>query len=142
MPVATSMAQLKKMLQDEMRKAMEDANKEVLDKTKTEVSGYYTGSPKIYPRQNVLKNSPKTTPVSGGGDNLSFDVYLDQSGSYASVNSYLQSLGFVSRFSTAEAFEAAESGTSHVIGNSGFWSRLEGGGFESAIKSAFGKYFT
>lgn len=141
MPTATSMAQLTKMLQDHMRKAMQEVQSRVEVDMFEEVGKYYTGgTPVLYQRTGTLGSSPRTTNLSGGGNVISFDAYLDQSGGYEGENARLQAMGFKSYFSTLQAYTAAEHGTDHVKGNPGFWARSEQR-MQQELDSVMGSYF-
>lgn len=141
MPVATSMAQLEKMLLDEMKKCMNDAANNILEVMRTETQGFYSqGSPKIYNRTGALGDSPKTSPVVAGGKEVSFDAYLDQSVSYEVPNWDFIEARYPSYFTTPEVFNAAEAGTAHILGKSGFWARSEAKmqqELDKAMKSSF-----
>lgn len=137
---ATNMDDLRQMIMKEMESAMNELKDKSESIMKEETGGYHTVKPKIYPPTGNLANSPKTTNVSRSGDSLQFKAYLDQSLSYSGVNAYLQQLGYVSRFTTNEAYNAAEKGTSHTIGNHGFWQRSEQR-IEQEVSSVFGSHF-
>lgn len=94
----------------------------------------------MYTRTGNLGRSPRTSGVQSGGSSAGFDAYLEP-GDYSGVNAYLQSLGFRSYFSGLQALTAAETGSYHVLGNSGFWARAEsriGEDFYSSMASHFG----
>lgn len=124
MPEVTSMAQLKSMLQKEMRQAMDEVHSKVELDMKKELSEFYTqGSPKIYVRTGALGQSSRTTGISGGSDMLSFTAYLEPP-SYTVPNMAFVNRGFASRYSGDEVLHAAESHSSHILGKGGFWSRI------------------
>jgi hypothetical protein len=124
MPVATNMGQLRKMIQDEMKQAMNEAHSKIEADMKKELSEFYSqGSPKIYVRTGALGQSSRTTGISGGGNTLSFEAYLEPP-SYTVPNMDFVNRGFPSRYSGKEVLSAAESHSSHILGKGGFWSRI------------------
>ena len=121
---------------------MKEAQTKMLKKTKEETQGYYSqGNPTIYERTGALGNSPQTTALQGSGDFLSFEVYLDEGTAYEVPNSAFTSRGFASYFTTPEIFEAAESGSYHTLGKSGFWKRSESE-FQNILDSAMEHHFS
>jgi len=142
MPTATSMAQLTKMLQDHMKKAMREVQSRAEADMFEEVGKYYSGgTPVLYQRTGTLGSSPRTTNLGGGGNVVSFDAYLDTSGGHEGENARLRAMGFKSYFSTLQAFTAAEHGTDHVKGTPGFWARSEQK-FRRDLDSVMGAYFS
>ena len=142
MKTASSMAELEKMILDDMYKAMSIAKKKSEQDTIGEVQSFYSqGSPKIYKRKEKLKNSVRATEANMGGSSVEFSIWLDQNISYQVPNPDFTSRGLPSYFTTPEIFEAAESGTSGVKGKSGFWARslIK---IKSDTDSALGMYFS
>lgn len=138
----SSMTAIKKAIQKEAKAAMKDAQKKMLKKTQQETQGFYSqGSPTIYERTHALENSPQTTSLQGSGDFLEYEIYLDQSVSYEVPNEAFTSRGFSSYFTTPEIFEAAESGSYHTLGKSGFWKRSESE-FQNILDSAMAHHFS
>jgi len=151
MPVATSMAALEQMLIQEMRAAMNEANtktKQTLDK---ELKSFYSSAGTgRYVRTGQLGNSGKADPVSGGGKQLSFDVYIDKGSiSYGVPNprftdpiiaQQFDGRTYASYFSTDQVLNAAEAGAAHIAGNPGFWARAEGQ-FQSDLDAAMSSHF-
>lgn len=124
MPVATSMAQLQKMLQDEMKAAMNEVHSKVEADMKKELSEFYSqGSPVLYVRTGALGRASRTTGVSGGGNTVGFDAYLEPP-SYSTPNMDFVNHGFPSYYDGATVLTAAESHSSHILGKGGFWSRI------------------
>lgn len=124
MPTATSIAELRKMLQDEMKAAMNEVHSKVEADMKKELSEFYSqGSPVLYVRTGALGNASRTTGVSGGGNMLTFDAYLEPP-SYATPNMDFVNRGFASYYDGATVLTAAESHSSHILGKGGFWSRI------------------
>lgn len=141
MPVAKSFEELEQMIMKDVQSAMEETRAKSEEIMKEQVSNYHDGCRhKLYIPTGNLASSPRTTGVTGGGNKRSFEFYLDQSLSYSGINSYLQSLGYKSYFSTLQAYTAAENGTSHTTGRHGFWQRSEQL-TELALKINFMNYF-
>ena len=124
MPEATNMGQLMKMIQDEMKQAMDEAHSKIETDMKKELSEFYSqGNPELYDRTHQLENSSRTTGISGGGNTLSFEAYLEPP-SYVVPNMKFVNKGFPSRYSGKEVLSAAESHSSHILGKGEFWSRI------------------
>ena len=140
MPVANNSAELEKMIMDQVQKAMQATQVKIKADMLKETKAFYSqGSPILYTRTGQLGSSPKTTPVSVGGNSASFEAYL-QLGSYHVPNEAFTSRGWASYFSPLEVMTAAEAGTAHIKGKSGFWERsLQH--MEKDVNTVFGRYF-
>ena len=140
MPVANNSAELEKMIMDQVQKAMQATQVKIKADILKETQAFYSqGSPKLYTRTGQLGSSPRTTPVVMGGNSASFEAYL-QLGSYHVPNEAFTSRGWASYFSPLEVMTAAEAGTAHIKGKSGFWERsLQH--MEKDINTVFGRYF-
>ena len=140
MPVAKNSAELEKMIMDQVQKAMQATQVKIKADMLKETQAFYSqGSPILYTRTGQLGSSPKTTPVVIGGNSASFEAYL-QLGSYHVPNEAFTSRGWASYFSPLEVMTAAEAGTAHIKGKSGFWERSLKH-MESDVKTVFGRYF-
>ena len=140
MPVAKNSAELEKMIMDQVQKAMQATQVKIKADMLKETKAFYSqGSPILYTRTGQLGSSPRTTPVVMGGNSASFEAYL-QLGSYHVPNEAFTSRGWASYFSPLEVMTAAEAGTAHIKGKSGFWERsLQH--MEKDINAVFGRYF-
>ena len=140
MPVANNSAELEKMIMDQVQKAMQATQVKIKADMLKETKAFYSqGSPILYTRTGQLGSSPRTTPVVMGGNSASFEAYL-QLGSYHVPNEAFTSRGWASYFSPLEVMTAAEAGTAHIKGKSGFWERsLQH--MEKDINTVFGRYF-
>lgn len=140
MPVANNSAELEKMIMDQVQKAMQATQVKIKADMLKETKAFYSqGSPILYTRTGQLGSSPRTTPVVMGGNSASFEAYL-QLGSYHVPNEAFTSRGWASYFSPLEVMTAAEAGTAHIKGKSGFWERsLQH--MEQDINTVFGRYF-
>jgi len=140
MPVANNSAELEKMIMDQVQKAMQATQVKIKADMLKETQAFYSqGSPKLYTRTGQLGSSPRTTPVAMGGNSASFEAYL-QLGSYHVPNEAFTSRGWASYFSPLEVMTAAEAGTAHIKGKSGFWERsLQH--MEKDVNTVFGRYF-
>lgn len=140
MPVANNSAELEKMIMDQVQKAMQATQVKIKADMLKETQAFYSqGSPILYTRTGQLGSSPRTTPVVMGGNSASFEAYL-QLGSYHVPNEAFTSRGWASYFSPLEVMTAAEAGTAHIKGKSGFWERSLKH-MESDVKTVFGRYF-
>lgn len=140
MPVANNSAELEKMIMDQVQKAMQATQVKIKADMLKETKAFYSqGSPILYTRTGQLGSSPRTTPVVMGGNSASFEAYL-QLGSYHVPNEAFTSRGWASYFSPLEVMTAAEAGTAHIKGKSGFWERsLQH--MEKDVNTVFGRYF-
>ena len=140
MPVAKNSAELEKMIMDQVQKAMQATQVKIKADMLKETKAFYSqGSPILYTRTGQLGSSPRTTPVVMGSNSASFEAYL-QLGSYHVPNEAFTSRGWASYFSPLEVMTAAEAGTAHIKGKSGFWERsLQH--MERDINTVFGRYF-
>ena len=140
MPVANNSAELEKMIMDQVQKAMQATQVKIKADMLKETKAFYSqGSPILYTRTGQLGSSPRTTPVVMGGNSASFEAYL-QLGSYHVPNEAFTSRGWASYFSPLEVMTAAEAGTAHIKGKSGFWERSIQH-MEKDINTVFGRYF-
>lgn len=138
---ATNMAELEKMILDEMERAMTVVHAKSEQDTKREVQSFYSqGSPKIYQRTGKLGKSVKSKGVSRFGNKIHFFIWLDRTYDYTVPNPAFTEKGFASYFSTPMVFEAAEAGTANIKGKSGFWARSEEK-IESNLLSTFASFF-
>ena len=140
MPIANNSAELEKMIMDQVQKAMQATQVKIKADMLKETQAFYSqGSPILYTRTGQLGSSPRTTPVVMGGNSASFEAYL-QLGSYHVPNEAFTSRGWASYFSPLEVMTAAEAGTAHIKGKSGFWERsLQH--MEKDVNTVFGRYF-
>ena len=131
---------LKKAIQDEMRKAMEEAEaKSYLDALHNASDYYSEGGDELvmYERTGQYGNSPRTTDVQGSGDNLNYEIYLDQSYDYPTLT------GSKRDWSTPTIFAAIEEGFGGKYapkGKHGRWQQTEEE-IEKNVKESFGKRF-
>lgn len=140
MPVANNSAELEKMIMDQVQKAMQATQVKIKADMLKETKAFYSqGSPILYTRTGQLGSSPRTTPVVMGGNSASFEAYL-QLGSYHVPNEAFTSRGWASYFSPLEVMTAAEAGTAHIKGKSGFWERSIQH-MEKDVNTVFGRYF-
>ena len=84
----------------------------------------------MYKRTGNLRSSAERTPVSGGGNTISFEARLNTTHGYTTGT-----------FSKIEVLEAAENHTSGVLGQPGFWSRSESK-MQELLDSAMGAHFS
>lgn len=141
MKKATSMAELERMIMDEMQRAMTVVHAKSEQDTRNEVQSFYSqGSPTIYKRTGKLGSSVRSKGVSRSGKRVSFFIWLDRTYNYTVPNPDFIEKGFASYFSTPMVFEAAEAGTANIKGKSGFWARSEEK-IESNLNSTFASFF-
>lgn len=137
---ARSMGELEQMLRQQMLKAMNVVQAQVLADMYEEVGNFYTvGSPTIYKRTGTLGSSPRTTAISSGGNTASFEAYLEP-GSYTVPNPDFTSRGYASYFSPMQVLNAAEYHFANVRGRPGFWNRSQLK-FEKELRNTMSSFF-
>ena len=105
------MAQLDRMLMNHLRKAMSVASVKMLADTQKETANFYTGgNPKCYVRTGALGDTPKSKPLSVGSNQVSFEIYLDDSHGYSTGT-----------FSMGDVLTNAEAHTAGIKGKPKFW---------------------
>ena len=73
MPIANSTAELEQMIRKQMMNALQVVQSKVEADMFEEVGKFYTqGNPRLYQRTGNLGSSPRTTGISGGGNNNIF----------------------------------------------------------------------
>lgn len=123
MPTASNMAQLRAMLQREVSSAMNELQSKVKSDMEKELKEFYSqGSPSIYHRTHSLERASRVSSISGGGNTISFEAYLEPP-NYVTPNVLFTNRGFQSYYSGAQVLSAAESHSSRILGKGGFWSR-------------------
>ena len=128
---AHSMAELERMLMDELTDAMNEASVLMWKDTQDEVTAFYSqGTPKKYiPRTHTLERTPDATPVVTSGKQVSFEVYLHDDFGYSTGT-----------FSMADVLKNAEAHTAGILGKPGFWQRSEAK-MQKTLDSVLGKHF-
>ena len=82
--VARNMQQLEAMLRTKLEMAMNEVAHESLLNMQDATQWFYDGGKPIkYERTGALGRTPKVTPITSGGKEVSFKAYLDQSGAYS-----------------------------------------------------------
>lgn len=128
--VFKNMASLVNALQAEMREAMEEVTEKSLKDADNEMQVFDDGgTPDRYDRVYNYENSPDTHGVSGSGNVVDSDIYLNDGYDYNTGT-----------FSTPEVFKAAESGSYGIVGTPGTWARIEED-IQQNIDNSFGKRF-
>lgn len=140
MPIANSTAELEKMFQKELQKAMQVVEAKAEADMYEEVGNFYTiGNPTIYKRTGGLASSPRTTNLSISGNNVSFEAYLKPH-NYRVPNPDFTRRGYASYFSPLQVLNAAEYHFAHVKGRPGFWRRSEKK-IEKDLNNTISKFF-
>ena len=129
--MASNMSELENELRAELMAAMEEASEKMFDDLQGEVAGYYSGSPKRYQRTFQLLTTPTLSPISGGGNSVTFKVYLNPAGGYTT--------GCYPSMETVLSW--TNYGGGGTIGSHGYWERAlgkMGETFSSVMASHFG----
>lgn len=129
--VVESFAKAKKLIQQDMRKAMQSSRNEVEKELEDNVLGYYdVGSPKEYIRTGTLLESPETSQVSGSGDHLEFTTEMNDGISYNTGS-----------FTGAQVIEATETGAfGNTKGNHRYFEATRNA-IPRIVDGEFSKYF-
>lgn len=118
------MQELKNALLKEMGEAMKVVSNKALADMREETEGFYTGKePKVYQRTGELGNTPQITDVTRGGNEVSFEAYLNAEGSYTTGKkpTMLDVLNLADKGITNSSVGRLR----HTIGKRGFWERAE-----------------
>lgn len=127
----TSLGQLEQVLRAEVQAAMQSASDNIHSEIENNLNSFYSvPQGKMYKRTGNLRSSAERTPVSGGGNTISFEARLNTTHGYTTGT-----------FSKIEVLEAAENHTSGVLGQPGFWSRSESK-MQELLDSAMGAHFS
>ena len=131
MAVYTNMNALLNGIRREMRKAMNATKDRSHLKALENAENFYSvGDPDYYTRTGKYGDAPDTTDITGSGDYLQFEVYMNPSGHGYTTGT----------FSAQEAWEAAENHTAGVLGLPGRWAQTEND-IEQIVNEEFGKRF-
>ena len=116
----------------EMRAAMQSAEQRSHMKALENADEFYSmDSPdRKYVRTGKYGDAPDSTGVTGGGDYLEVEIYMNPSGHGYTTGT----------FSAQEVWEAAETHTAGVIGMPGRWAQTESD-IEQIVNEEFGKRF-
>lgn len=127
----TDVSSLLAAVNKEMMQAMNEIDKNGLKIAKKNAKDFYSqGKPKVYDRTGTYGDAPNSTGVQGGGNHLSTEIYMEESGhGYRSGS-----------FSAREVWEAAENHTSGVLGKPGRWAQTEEE-VEKLVNEIFAKHF-
>lgn len=122
---------IKKLIQQDMRKAMEASRNEVEKELEENVLGYYDyGEPVLYQRTGTLLESPETSQVSGGGNHLEFKAEMNEGISYSTGT-----------FSGSQVIEATETGAFGNTKGSHRYFEATRNAVPRIINAEFSKYF-
>lgn len=129
--MASSLKELEAEIRAEMMAAAQDAAAKMFDDLQGEVLGYYTGTPRQYTRTFQLTTTPTLDPISGGGNTVSFRVWLNGAGGYT-TGSYP---------SMATVIGWTDNGQAGTIGHHGYWNRSLAK-MKGSLISAFNSHFS
>lgn len=126
-----SFAELEKLSQAKMRKAMNETVVEGWVKARENAEDFYSvGSPRVYERTGTYGDAPDADPVTGSGNELHSRIYMNP-------NNHGYRTG---TFSAQEVWEAAENHTAGVLGKPGRWAQTVKD-VKDIIDTEFGKEF-
>lgn len=131
MAVYTNMNALLNGIRREMRKAMNATKDRSQLKALENAEKFYSvGDPDYYTRTGKYGDAPDTTDITGSGDYLQFEVYMNPSWHGYTTGT----------FSAQEVWEAAEDNTAGVLGLPGRWAQTEND-IGQIVNEEFGKRF-
>lgn len=131
MAVYTNMNALLNGIRREMRKAMNATKDRSQLKALENAENFYSvGDPDYYTRTGKYGDAPDTTDITGSGDYLQFEVYMNPSWHGYTTGT----------FSAQEVWEAAEDNTAGVLGLPGRWAQTEND-IGQIVNEEFGKRF-
>ena len=141
--VATSMEELERQLMLKLKQTMNAASHEMQMDAYDEVRDFYSqGSPVVYQRTGALGDTPRATIPKVSGNEITFEVYLDQDYTYPITNTVVTSYDgkhhYTSRGSAptmGQVLELANYGKPFTtkggklahptLGKKGFWEQAE-----------------
>ena len=146
MRTISSLGELEKALQERMQKALEATKSQAEVDMHEELGAYYASGepgngPFNYVRTGAMFDTPRTSPVSGGGNTASFEAYLDTShryttGDYPGMEQVLMLANYGAPWTTKGGNPAHQ-----TVGQKGFWERAQQKMEKTAI-STFGQFFS
>lgn len=115
----------------EMKSAMQSSEQRSHMKALENADEFYSqGDPIRYVRTGKYGDAPDSTGVTGGGDYLEAEIYMNPSGHGYTTGT----------FSAQEVWEAAENHSAGVLGMPGRWAQTESD-IEQIVNEEFGKRF-
>lgn len=103
-------------IQKEMKSAMTEASLQSFMQAYENAQDFYSeGEPISYKRTGTYGTTPDTTGVTGGGNHLETEIYMEPSGHGYSTGT----------FSAQEVWTAIEDHAAGVLGKSGRWAKTE-----------------
>lgn len=131
MAIHTNLNSLLNEMRREMRTAMYNAEHRSHMKALENAEEFYSqGKPKYYKRTGKYGDAPDSTGVTGSGDHLEAEIYMNPSGHGYTTGT----------FSAQEVWEAAETGGAGVLGIPGRWAQTEQD-VEQIVNEEFGGRF-
>lgn len=118
--VFTDTVSLMAAIQNEMKSAMTEASLQSFIKAHENANDFYSvtapnDGKKHYDRTGTYGTAPNTTGVTGGGNHLATEIYMEEAGHGYRTGT----------FSAREVWEAAENHTAGVLGLPGRWAQTE-----------------
>lgn len=127
----TDLNSLLNAMRKEMRSAMQSAEQRSHMKALENTDEFYSqGDPKRYVRTGKYGDAPDSTGVTGGGDYLEAEIYMNPAGHGYTTGT----------FSAQEVWEVAENHSAGVLGMPGRWAQTESD-IEQIVNEEFGKRF-
>lgn len=132
MPTFNSWSALEKAVQQKHRDAMQATEQRSHMSALENADEFYSqGNPVMYERTGTYGDAPDSTGVTGGGNKLHTEIYMNPNGHGYTTGT----------FSAQEVWQAAEVGSAGVLGLSGRWAETESD-VKKIINEEFGKRFS
>lgn len=127
----TDLSSLLSAMQKEMKKTMNTVEQKSHYKALENAEDFYSeGKPKYYDRTGKYGDAPDSTGVTGGGNHLETEIFMNPSGHGYTTGT----------FSAQEVWQAAEDHTAGILGKEGRWEQTEED-IGKIVKEEFGKRF-
>lgn len=128
----TSWSALEKAAIRKMQGAMKATEQRSFMSASENAKDFYTqGNPKMYKRTGKYGDAPDSTGVTGNGNHLEAEIYMNPSGHGYTTGT----------FSAQEVWQAAETGSAGILGLPGRWNKTKQD-VEKIINEEFGKRFS
>lgn len=128
----TSWGAIEKAAKRKMQDAMKTTEQRSFMSALENAEDFYSqGNPKIYKRTGKYGDAPDSTGVTGSGNRLEAEIYMNPSGHGYTTGT----------FSAQEVWQAAETGSAGILGLPGRWNKTKQD-VEKIINEEFGKRFS
>ena len=136
---AKNMKELEAMLVKQAKKAMQVTQKKAEEDMFEAVGGFYAGGePVEYERTGALANTPSTSPISSGGNSVSFKAYLNENHQYTTgKNPNMKDILNLTNYGMTNSSVGK---LRHAVGKERYWEKAKQN-IEKDFKETMGKFF-